>query len=296
MSEPFDLDPNVISSGLFAPGRKFPYLLILEGPRRGAYFPLNKLPITLGRKDADIMPDPTDHGLSRLHATFEVDDENIILTDNESTNGTVVNEQPITRVVLRDGDKIIVGNSTLKFLSPSASNVQMQSRALDQERRDKLTGAYTNAYLKEKYTEAFAEAGLFHVSYGIMLLEVDRFGDIRGQFGLKVSNSVLIDLAEFISSLLLEDQELFRIGGAKFGVLLIGPSAKFVRDMGEMVRQSTESSEFSHKGVAIPLTLSVGVAYHESDGPLPKNPDEIYDRADQCLMKVRDQGGNKVQG
>jgi len=296
MSQSFDTDPGGFSAGALPSGNRFPYLVILEGPRRGYYYPLKNLPVTIGRKDADVLPDPEDQGLSRLHAVIEKEEGNVILKDNNSTNGTLVNGHPTLKTFLRNGDKISVGNSTLKYVTTASQAVSLQSRALDAERRDKLTGAFTNAYLKEKYTEAYAEADLFSVSYGLLLFEVDKFVEIRSRFGLKVSNKVLIDLAEFVSSLLLEDQELFRISGAAFGVLLIGPSAKFIRDVGEMIRQSCESSEFNHEGTDIPLTLSLGVAYQEGGTKLPSSVDEIFEKAERLMLQAREQGGNRIRG
>lgn len=69
---------------------------------------------TLGRAtDVDVQLD--DQGLSRLNSTVYIEGEEVRIVDNDSTNGTLVNDEPAARegTVLEDGDKIKVGSSTV---------------------------------------------------------------------------------------------------------------------------------------------------------------------------------------
>ena len=56
-----------------------------------------------------------DGNVSRVHARFYRQKGAWIIRDNHSTNGTFVNEEPVTRSVLRHGDKIQVGTTILIF-------------------------------------------------------------------------------------------------------------------------------------------------------------------------------------
>src|SRR5512142_137929 len=55
-----------------------------------------------------------DDGLSRLHATIYRDGDNVWVVDDNSTNGTFVNGEPVrgAGTPLHDGDVIRIGNRT----------------------------------------------------------------------------------------------------------------------------------------------------------------------------------------
>jgi len=68
---------------------------------------------TFGRgSEADYRFD--DNGLSRLHATIYRDGDKIWVVDENSTNGTFVNGEPVSGsgMPLRDGDTVRIGNNT----------------------------------------------------------------------------------------------------------------------------------------------------------------------------------------
>jgi hypothetical protein len=56
-----------------------------------------------------------DPGASRRHAEVRRDGDDFVLVDLGSTNGTLVNEAPVTERTLEDGDKITIGRTVLEF-------------------------------------------------------------------------------------------------------------------------------------------------------------------------------------
>jgi hypothetical protein len=70
--------------------------------------------VILGRgTDSDLrLVDP---GVSRHHAEIRVEDDEVVLVDLGSTNGTFVNGQPVRRVALTDGTRVTLGRTTLVF-------------------------------------------------------------------------------------------------------------------------------------------------------------------------------------
>ncbi len=72
--------------------------------------------ISIGRtSDNDIVLD--NRGVSRKHAQIEFNDNAAVIIDNESLNGTFVNNRKISEEVLRHGDEITIGKFTLQFYS-----------------------------------------------------------------------------------------------------------------------------------------------------------------------------------
>lgn len=78
--------------------------------------------ITVGRASIHdiIIKEPT---ISKFHAYFQVDEEqNYYLVDNDSTNGTKLNDKDIASnnfILLKDSDKITFSNINFMFYKPS---------------------------------------------------------------------------------------------------------------------------------------------------------------------------------
>lgn len=57
----------------------------------------------------------SDPGASRRHAEVRRDGSDYVLVDLGSTNGTLVNEAPVTEHTLEEGDRITIGRTVLEF-------------------------------------------------------------------------------------------------------------------------------------------------------------------------------------
>lgn len=89
------------------------YLEVLEGPDAGKKFELKKANSTIGRKNCEIIIN--DPAISSRHCSIEVTRENIVLNDNNSTNGTFANGEQVANVPLQNLDEIKIGESRLLF-------------------------------------------------------------------------------------------------------------------------------------------------------------------------------------
>ncbi|MGC4043694.1 MAG: FHA domain-containing protein [Armatimonas sp.] len=89
-------------------------LTVVAGPHAGQSFPLSP-GATIGRDPAAGIPIAADNKASRSHARFVPEAGGWVIEDMNSTNGTFVNGQRITRVALAPGDTIVIGSSTLRY-------------------------------------------------------------------------------------------------------------------------------------------------------------------------------------
>ncbi len=102
---------------------------------------LNKALITIGRSDDnDVRID--NPGVSAQHARVICEGDNYFIEDNDSTNGTTVNGEPVSRKQLAFGDKIGVFKHTLRF---SAVDLQDKTTRLNNDGRGMTDGAGTVA-------------------------------------------------------------------------------------------------------------------------------------------------------
>ncbi|HEX3656480.1 MAG TPA: FHA domain-containing protein [Pirellulales bacterium] len=89
-------------------------LRVLDGADRGRVFASLPTPVTIGREEGNTLQ-LNDERVSRFHLKIQEDQDKLVLTDLESTNGTRVNGEDIQLRVLRHGDLIFVGRSVLLF-------------------------------------------------------------------------------------------------------------------------------------------------------------------------------------
>jgi hypothetical protein len=89
-------------------------LRVVEGADRGRVYRNLATPITIGREEGNSIQ-LNDERVSRFHIRIQYDQGQLVLTDLESTNGTKVNGEETHLRILRHGDVISVGRSTLLY-------------------------------------------------------------------------------------------------------------------------------------------------------------------------------------
>ena len=89
-------------------------LRVLDGADRGRSFQSLPAPVTIGREEGNGVQ-LNDERVSRYHLKIHEDQQQFVLTDLDSTNGTKVNGEDAQLRILRYGDIIAVGRSVLLF-------------------------------------------------------------------------------------------------------------------------------------------------------------------------------------
>jgi pSer/pThr/pTyr-binding forkhead associated (FHA) protein len=89
-------------------------LRVLDGADRGQLYENLDPPITIGREEGNSVQ-LNDERISRFHLKIQEDQNKLVLTDLESTNGTRVNGEDTQLRLLRYGDVISLGRSVLLF-------------------------------------------------------------------------------------------------------------------------------------------------------------------------------------
>jgi len=117
---------------------------VLDGADRGRIYENLEPPITIGREEGNSIQ-LNDERVSRFHLKIQQDHDDLVLTDLESTNGTRVNNEEIQLRILRHGDMISVGRSTLLFGTRSQIN-QRLGRISASEYGKKIDGLSASAH------------------------------------------------------------------------------------------------------------------------------------------------------
>ena len=105
---------KIVKTMRTAPTRKVEYNLAVITDFSTTEVVFGERQIYLGRKDTNDFV-LTDESVSRIHAYISYERHRHILHDAGSLNGTFVNKKPINSCELNDGDKILIGNTTLTY-------------------------------------------------------------------------------------------------------------------------------------------------------------------------------------
>lgn len=111
-----------------------PGLTVVAGPAAGSSVVIGEEALTIGR-GTECGLSIADRGLSRIHVKIVHASDGIVnLIDLGSTNGTLVNGERVTAVILRNGDEIQLGPATVLHYSsgpqaiPADGDAQLRSR------------------------------------------------------------------------------------------------------------------------------------------------------------------------
>lgn len=105
---------KIVETMRTASPRKVEYNLALLTDFKTAEIAFGERQIYIGRKETNDFV-LADESASRIHAYIAYERHRHILYDAGSLNGTFVNKKPVSRRELRDGDKILIGRTTLTY-------------------------------------------------------------------------------------------------------------------------------------------------------------------------------------
>ena len=95
-----------------------PSLFVIRGNDQGVRFELDEPMVRLGR-DSSSSLQVHDTEVSRQHAEIRQTENDFVISDLNSSNGTYVNGQAVRRHVLASGDQIQVGRTLMLYTGPS---------------------------------------------------------------------------------------------------------------------------------------------------------------------------------
>lgn len=275
--------------------RDRPFLIILEGGNVGEMFPLKQPETIIGRAQrANIRIE--DDGISRQHArlTLTLTNHEVHVEDLKSANGTLVNGLPVSsRQLLKDGDKITLGSTTiLKFTYSDELEVTFQRKMLDAALRDGLTGAYNKRYLMDRLGTELAFAQRHKVPLSLIIMDVDHFKNINDRFGHPTGDEVLVKLARVVQETIRREDVFARYGGEEFVVLCRNVGGENATVLAERLRERVQAMAIEHDGEAIVVTASFGVAGYSEAGAA--TPERLIAVADEGLYEAKQTGRNRV--
>ena len=262
--------PTTPGSALDPEGRsgpRWPHLTLLVGPLPGRMFRFVEPETSLGRAgDCDIHFVAA--GVSRLHATLRrLDNGDVELVDDASTNGTYVNGVRTPREVLHDGDKIQLGpDVVLRYNLQDAIDEAFQRRQFEAMTRDGLTGCFNRMYFDEELFREMSYAQRSGGSISIAMIDLDHYKKINDTHGHAAGDQVLAGVGRVLVDMLRQYDLVARVGGEEFALLMRNADLATGRLVAERVRERIARLVVAiGGGKQLNVTASVGVASLSED-------------------------------
>jgi two-component system cell cycle response regulator len=272
--------------------RNLAYLVVLAGVSAGEMFKL-QLDKTVCGRGPKCAVRLNDEGVSREHCQLVRDGEKIILEDLGSTNGTFCNGIRVDRRELADGDKIMVGSTTiLKFTYHDYLDEVFQRQMYESALRDGLTKVFNKKYFTDYLEKEFAYAARHGSPLALIFLDIDYFKRINDTHGHPAGDFVLSELSQLMATLVRTEDVLARFGGEEFTVLCRGTDLEGARIVAERLRRTVEAHTFTFGAKTIPLTISLGIAAIPDTAIVDHA--QFLAASDKALYEAKRTGRNRV--
>ncbi|MGV3576988.1 MAG: GGDEF domain-containing protein [Devosia sp.] len=176
------------------------------------------------------------------------------------------------------------------FLSMRMRSLAIMNRRLGLvARTDSLTACLNRGAFTAK-VETHLSSNIGPQTGALLIIDADNFKAINDLHGHDAGDEALTILARSIRSVLRAGDLIGRMGGEEFGVFLPGVDQGHAEQMAERVRRAVQLAQFSPRGQAYALTVSIGGAVFEG----MTNFTELFHIADQRLYGAKHSGRNQA--
>ncbi|MBI5502435.1 MAG: GGDEF domain-containing protein [Deltaproteobacteria bacterium] len=271
-----------------------PHLIVIAGNNVGKYYRLDR-PITYMGRGETCEVQIQDTGISRKHArvVVEVTGE-VWLEDLESTNGTFVENHRIDRRMLRDGDKIQLGRtSIIKFTLTDATELRFAEQMYISATQDALTRLNNRKYFDEQFLAEYAFASRHRIALSVLMIDIDHFKKVNDTYGHPAGDLVLKVVARTLAKILRTEDIVARYGGEEFVVVTRGIDKANTRVLAERIRSTVEALAIPHESGELKNTISVGTATLIDGSPPSRTA--LVAAADTALYRAKRRGRNRVE-
>ena len=169
---------------------------------------------------------------------------------------------------------------------------QQKEQAERKARTDPLTGLPNRRAFNELARVEIDRALRFGQPLALVAIDLDHFKSVNDGHGHAVGDAVLVDFASRVQAQLRVIDQLARIGGEEFVLLLPGTDAKGAYQVAERIRHLLNQRALSIPGGTLRYTSSFGVAELEPHHP---ELDHWLARADAALYAAKGNGRNRVE-
>lgn len=149
---------------------------------------------------------------------------------------------------------------------------------------DALTGLFNRRGFFQQLEEAIENTRRTQLACAVIVFDIDRFKEVNDQFGHRLGDSLLSEIAQRVQAQVRKTDSVGRIGGDEFAV--VAPNLRSdsgAMEIAEKIRAAVAGIE-SVNGVLIKPTVSIGIAVF----PMDDSPSEtLISHADMAMYRSK---------
>lgn len=266
-----------------------PALVVMSGPQVGIRVSVQGN-LLIGRDpDASLML--LDQGVSWHHAMVQDRAGAWTLVDMESTNGVLVNGKRVVEADLHHGDKVMLGETTLRFEVQDGADAAYSEVIAGLVQTDDLTGLYLRRRFDSELAAAIVAGTAASRPVALLAMDMDGLKAINDTHGHLFGAHAISETGKLIGEILGEAGFACRFGGDEFIAALPGKTLEEAAAMAEEIRARVADHPFVHEGKTLAPRISIGVAVFPDDA---KDAGGLFQRADEALYLAKRTGKNRV--
>ena len=170
------------------------------------------------------------------------------------------------------------------------ANQRLQRELESLSRKDALTGAFNRRAMEEMLGQETGRSHRHGHALSLLMLDIDHFKRVNDTHGHPGGDQVLRFFAKLTSSILREEDVLFRYGGEEFVVMLPDTPLKGGLRLAERILATVATTPFEVTGATLNITASAGVAGLTA----AEDGDQLIARADAALYAAKHDGRNRA--
>jgi diguanylate cyclase (GGDEF)-like protein len=271
--------------------KKIAVLTFVGGPQIGRRVLLAHDTITIGRShEATILVG--DSTVSRIHVEigYAPGTGGYQVRDRGSSNGTLVNDRKVSSAMIREGDKIIIGQTVLRFSWHDAIDLAFHGEVDKLINIDELTGLVLKRRFDEEFQRHVAVSQANGTPLSLIMMDMDGLKRLNDTHGHAFGAHSISETGRIIKTVIGSKGLASRFGGDEFMAFLPAIIVARAADIAEEIRREVEQNPFLLDNVPFRMTISIGLAGFVAGDTC----ETLFKRADAALYRSKNAGRNRV--
>jgi diguanylate cyclase (GGDEF)-like protein/PAS domain S-box-containing protein len=157
---------------------------------------------------------------------------------------------------------------------------------------DTLTGLLNRRRLEEAVEQALANVRRHGDGAAVVTLDIDNFKHVNDAYGHSVGDAVLRAVAVALRSRVRATDQVGRLGGDEFGVVLTRTEAEAAQGVADELLRAVRELRVPAGERTVRVTASVGL--RSLDSAEPSQPEELLSEADMAMYDAKERGRDRI--